>query len=180
MNTVKEIILVDENDKITGTCEKMEAHEKGWLHRAFSVFIFDEQGRLLLQQRADDKYHCGNLWANTCCSHPAPGEETAAAARRRLKQEMGFETELRKVFHFTYKAHFENGLTEHEFDHVYTGKYEGPVHPDPREVKDYRYLHLYKIREMLSRDPGQFAPWFRIAFPMIENWWGTEYRHLVA
>ena len=122
--------MVDTNDMSTGTMEKMEAHEKAILHRAFSVFIFNAKGELLLQQRATDKYHSGGLWTNSCCSHPRPGEDTLRAAYRRLREEMGFETELQKVFDFVYKASFENGLTEYEFDHVFVGEYDGIIEPD--------------------------------------------------
>jgi len=178
--TLQDIILVDEQDNEVGVSGKMEVHEKGLLHRAFSVFIFDSNGRLLLQQRAETKYHSPGLWTNTCCSHPRPGEETRQAASRRLKEEMGFETPLTEIFHFTYRASFENGLTEHEFDHVFAGEYEGEVFPDDVEVMNYQYLHLFKIRKMMEADPGAFTPWFLIAFPMVENWWAGKYRHLMA
>src|SRR5258708_5798594 len=117
--------------------EKLEVHQKGLLHRAFSIFIFNRKGEMLLQQRALNKYHNGGLWTNACCSHPAPGEKTLTAATRRLKEEMGFTTALEKAFDFTYKVSFENGLTENEFDHVFTGRYEGSIEPNPDEVKDY-------------------------------------------
>ena len=150
--------------------EKIEAHEKGLLHRAFSVFIFNEQGEMLLQQRAPGKYHSPNLWTNACCSHPAPGEEVSAAAHRRLKEEMGFDTELEKAFAFTYRAEFENGLTEHEFDHVFVGRYNGPVNPDPLEVSRYRYLNLRELRKELQEQPGLFTEWFKIAYPRLEEY----------
>ncbi|MBI1343022.1 MAG: isopentenyl-diphosphate Delta-isomerase [Terrimonas sp.] len=175
-----EIILVNEMDEEIGTAPKMDAHEKGLLHRAFSVFIFNTAGKLLLQQRADEKYHCGGLWTNTCCSHPMPGEITEQAAARRLYEEMGFQTALQEIFHFTYNSRFENGLTEYEYDHVFAGEYEGPVQPDKKEVKDFRFLHLYKIKKMMEEDPAQFTPWFIIAFPEVENWWMTKYQHLLA
>jgi isopentenyl-diphosphate delta-isomerase len=150
--------------------EKIEAHEKGLLHRAFSVFIFNEHGEMLLQQRAPGKYHSPNLWTNACCSHPAPGEEVSAAAHRRLKEEMGFDTELEKAFAFTYRAEFENGLTEHEFDHVFVGRYNGPVNPDPLEVSRYRYLNLRELRKELQEQPGLFTEWFKIAYPRLEEY----------
>lgn len=177
---IQEIILVDEHDKEVGVAGKMEVHQEGLLHRAFSVFVFDQQGRLLLQQRAPGKYHSPGLWTNTCCSHPLPGENTGKAALRRLKEEMGFETPLAEIFSFIYKAGFENGLTEHEFDHVFAGEYEGPVHPAKEEVSDYKYLHLYKISKMLKETPEQFTPWFHIAFPKVEQWWTEQYRHLLV
>lgn len=165
-----QVILVNERDEPTGAMEKIEAHEKGLLHRAFSVFIFNEQGEMLLQQRAPGKYHSPNLWTNACCSHPAPGEEVSAAAHRRLKEEMGFDTELEKAFAFTYRAEFENGLTEHEFDHVFVGRYNGPVNPDPLEVSRYRYLNLRELRKELQEKPGLFTEWFKIAYPRLEEY----------
>ena len=125
---LEEVVLVNEKDEAIGTMEKMAAHEKALLHRAFSVFVFNKNGDLLMQQRAHSKYHSGGLWTNTCCSHPRPGEHVADAANRRLQEEMGFTTSLNKAFDFTYKAAFDNGLTEHEFDHVFIGIYEGPIH----------------------------------------------------
>lgn len=116
-----QVILVNELDQETGLMEKMEAHEKGLLHRAFSVFIMNDQGDMLLQQRALDKYHSGGLWTNACCSHPLPGEAVEAAAHRRLSEEMGFDCPLRELFQFTYRTEFDNGLIEHEYDHVWTG-----------------------------------------------------------
>ena len=165
-----QVILVNERDEPTGAMEKIEAHEKGLLHRAFSVFIFNEHGEMLLQQRAPGKYHSPNLWTNACCSHPAPGEEVSAAAHRRLKEEMGFDTELEKAFAFTYRAEFENGLTEHEFDHVFAGRYDGPVNPDPHEVSRYRYINLRELRKELQEQPGQFTEWFKIAYPRLEEY----------
>lgn len=165
-----QVILVNERDEPTGAMEKIEAHEKGLLHRAFSVFIFNEHGEMLLQQRAPGKYHSPNLWTNACCSHPAPGEEVSAAAHRRLKEEMGFDTELEKAFAFTYRAEFENGLTEHEFDHVFVGRYNGPVNPDPLEVSRYRYLNLRELRKELQEQPGLFTEWFKIAYPRLEEY----------
>lgn len=180
MGAEEEIILVNERDEPTGVASKMLVHEKGWLHRAFSVFVFDKEGRLLLQRRADGKYHCGGLWTNTCCSHPRPGEETERAAHRRLQEEMGFDTELEKIFHFTYKAPFDNGLTEHEFDHVFAGEYEGPLHPDPEEVGAYDYQHLYKIGQRIQQEPEVFTPWFRLALPQVEEWWNKRYQRSLA
>src|SRR4249919_2599143 len=118
LNIDQEVILVNEQNEAIGTMEKMEAHRKALLHRAFSVFIFNSKGEMLLQQRALNKYHSGGLWTNACCSHPRPGELIEDAATRRLKEELGFETPLKKIFQFTYQASFDNGLTEHEFDHV--------------------------------------------------------------
>jgi isopentenyl-diphosphate delta-isomerase len=174
MTTEKEVVLVNEQDESLGTMEKMEAHRKGLLHRAFSVFIFNSKGEMLLQQRAQNKYHSGGLWTNACCSHPAPGEPVAEAAVRRLQEEMGFSVPLEKIFAFTYRSEMENGLTEHEFDHVFTGIYEGAVHPDKDEVKDYCYKSMDAIREGLQTHPHHFTAWFRIAFPQIENEFATR------
>src|SRR5215470_11031187 len=128
----QEIILVDEKDRSIGVMEKLEAHRKGLLHRAFSVFIFNSKGEMLLQQRSDEKYHSGGLWTNACCSHPAPGEDINTAAIRRLNEELGFTTSLTKIFDFIYQSSFENGLTEHEFDHVFIGLHDEPIHPDEK------------------------------------------------
>jgi isopentenyl-diphosphate delta-isomerase len=171
----KKVILVTDNDEQTGTMEKMEAHEKGLLHRAFSVFIFNSRGELLLQRRALNKYHSGGLWTNTCCSHPTPGEDTEDAARKRLQEEMGFTTALEKVFDFVYRADFSNGLTEHEFDHVFAGEYESEIRANPDEVMDYSYKTVADIRQLLNKHPEQFTPWFRLAFPRIEKWWRERY-----
>jgi len=159
-----EVILVNEYDEPIGTLEKMEAHRRGILHRAFSVFVFDRQGRMLLQQRALSKYHSGGLWTNACCSHPRPGEDTQAAARKRLQEELGFDTEIKPLFTFTYKAQFENGLTEHEFDHVFIGTYDGDILPNAAEVMAYRYETFAQIEAELFQQPEKFTAWFGIAF----------------
>ena len=166
--------MVDKNDVAIGSMDKMQAHEKALLHRAFSVFIFNSKGEMLLQQRADKKYHSAGLWTNACCSHPAPGEDTGEAAVRRLKEELGFTTPLRKAFTFMYRTDFENGLTENEFDHVYTGIYDGDIAADPDEVKDYCYMGMAKIEEMIDREPAKFTSWFIIAFPEIKEWWNKS------
>lgn len=166
-----EVILVNEADEAIGTMEKMEAHRRGVLHRAFSVFVFDRQGNMLLQQRSAEKYHGALLWSNTCCSHPYPGEEVEAAAARRLGEEMGFATPLEKIFTFTYRADVENNLVEHEFDHVFTGVYEGVIELNPSEVAAYLYLPMEVISRRLEEEPAAFTSWFRIAFPLVEKWW---------
>jgi isopentenyl-diphosphate Delta-isomerase len=173
------VVLVNEQDEQTGIMEKMEAHEKALLHRAFSVFIFNRNGEMLLQQRALSKYHSGGLWTNACCSHPNPGETTTAAASRRLREEMGFETTLEKIFDFVYKADFDNGLTEHEFDHVFAGVYEGPIAAAPEEVSDYCYQPVQEIKKAMETDPARFTAWFRIAFPRIEKWWTDHYQSVI-
>jgi isopentenyl-diphosphate delta-isomerase len=172
---LEQVILVNPQDEPIGVMEKMEAHEKGLLHRAFSIFIFNEQGELLLQQRALEKYHSGGLWTNTCCSHPSPGETTAAAAVRRLQQEMGFQTPLTASFSFLYKTAFDNGLTEHEVDHVFIGTYNGVVQPNPEEVCQYEYRSLQSIKESMANSPQIYTSWFKIAFPKLENYLATAF-----
>ncbi|HEU4469671.1 MAG TPA: isopentenyl-diphosphate Delta-isomerase [Flavisolibacter sp.] len=173
--TEQQVILVNERDEAIGTMEKMEAHRKGMLHRAFSVFIFDGDGRMLLQQRAGSKYHGAFLWTNACCSHPFPGEAVEKAAGRRLAEELGFQTPVQEIFSFTYRAEVENGLVEHEFDHVFAGQYEGEIRPEPAEVADCAYESMDDIRKRLEAEPARFTSWFRIAFPRIEDWWKTAY-----
>jgi isopentenyl-diphosphate delta-isomerase len=174
---MEQVILVDRNDQYLGTMEKMEAHEKAVLHRAFSVFIFNSAGEMLLQQRAFSKYHSGGLWTNSCCSHPRPGEETNVAALRRLKEELGFETPLEKIFDFVYDAAFDNGLTEHEFDHVFVGYADRVGLPDPAEVAAIEFRSLPVIERQISETPEQFTAWFRIAFPKVMEWWRQQQIH---
>lgn len=164
------MILVNEADEAIGTMEKMEAHEKALLHRAFSVFIFNSRGEMLLQRRARNKYHSAGLWTNACCSHPAPGEDTMHAATRRLKEELGFSTTLKSAFSFTYRTDFDNGLTENEFDHVFTGVYDGAVLPDRNEVMDYTYMSMKELEESLKTAPHKYTSWFAIAFPEVKKW----------
>jgi isopentenyl-diphosphate Delta-isomerase len=171
----EEVILVDEQDKQLGTAGKMEVHEQALLHRAFSVFVFNSKGEMLLQQRAFHKYHSGGLWTNTCCSHPRPGEDTQAAAERRLQEEMGFKLPLKKVFDFIYKAGFDNGLTEYEFDHVFVAEYEGSVDINEEEVMDYAYRPMSYLSESIIATPEIYTAWFRVAFPKIEEWWREKY-----
>lgn len=170
------IILVDEQDRETGLAGKMETHENGWLHRAFSVFLFTRDGEMLLQQRATDKYHSGGLWTNACCSHPLPGEDVDTAAARRLKEELGIETPLKKVFDFIYRAEFDNGLVEHEFDHVFTGYYSGEIPFNTEEVMDTDYLSLDEVEERVAASPEEFTPWFRIALPRVAEWWRRNHQ----
>ncbi|HVX49080.1 MAG TPA: isopentenyl-diphosphate Delta-isomerase [Chitinophagaceae bacterium] len=168
---MEEVILVNERDEQAGTIGKLEAHKQALLHRAFSVFIFNNKGDMLLQQRAVNKYHSGGLWSNACCSHPRPGEETLPAAQRRLKEEMGFNTPLHKIFDFTYKTSFSNGLTEYEFDHVFAGHYEGEIVPNVMEVSNYTFKPMSEIEESLQLSPQKYTAWFHIAFPKIMEWW---------
>jgi isopentenyl-diphosphate Delta-isomerase len=168
------LILVNEQDVPTGTIDKMEAHEKALLHRAFSVFIFNDRGQMLLQQRALSKYHSGGLWTNACCSHPYDGQDTLAAAEKRLQEEMGFTTTLQKAFEFVYKAPFDNGLTEYEYDHVFTGTYNGSVLPDKDEVKDYCFVALDELKTSIATSPEKYTAWFKIAFPKLETYLATS------
>lgn len=174
--TEQQMILVNEHDEPIGTLGKNEVHRTGLLHRAFSVFIFDRAGRMLLQQRAKSKYHGALLWTNACCSHPFPGEEVATAAERRLQEELGFSIPLKKVFSFTYRAQVENGLIEHEFDHVFAGEYEGPMRLNKAEVADVSFKPVAEIKLALKSHPSNFTTWFRLAFPSIETWWQQAYQ----
>jgi len=158
------VILVDQNDVEIGTKEKMEAHRNALLHRAFSVFIFNSKGELLLQQRAIEKYHSGGLWTNTCCSHPFPGEKTDDAANRRLNEEMGLETNLEFKFKFLYKARLDNELTEHEIDHVFVGYSDEKPQLNVDEVGDYKYMTLENVQKSIAIDPELYTVWFKIIF----------------
>jgi isopentenyl-diphosphate delta-isomerase len=142
--------------------EKMEAHEKALLHRAFSVFVFNKKGELLLQQRALHKYHSGGLWTNTCCSHPRKGEQVIQSAHRRLMEEMGFDCELELKHKFIYKAPFTNGLTEHELDYIFTGEYEVAPNPNPDEVASFRWIEMAQLQKEIEEHPENFTVWFRI------------------
>ena len=165
------VILVDANDNEIGSCEKLAAHlYGGQLHRAFSVFIFDDKKRLLLQQRAQGKYHFGGLWTNTCCSHPRPGEATLAAAQRRLTEELGFTVALTELGHFLYRAEDPtSGLTEHELDHVFIGRFAGEPTPNPVEVMGWRWQAIEQVDEELSTSPERFTPWFPLALAFARS-----------
>ncbi len=165
----EQVILVDAGDCPVGQMEKQAAHQSGGtLHRAFSVFIFNSAGELLLQRRAAGKYHFPNLWTNTCCSHPRPGETTEAAAHRRLHEELGFDCPLTERFQFEYRAECPAvGLTEHELDHVFTGTYDGIPEPNPEEVSQVRWISLEDLTQELAAHPEQFTPWFLIAIERV-------------
>lgn len=163
----EEVILVNGRDEATGTMEKLEAHRQGLLHRAFSVFIFNDRQQMLLQQRALDKYHSAGLWTNACCSHPRPGEETAAAAHRRLWEEMGLSAELHEKGSFVYRTEFDNGLTEHELDHVFTGTTTQQPQINPAEAAGFAWLSVPEIKERLKSEPEKFTSWFKIA---MDRW----------
>jgi isopentenyl-diphosphate Delta-isomerase len=159
----EQLILVDAQDRELGVGEKLQTHREGALHRACSVFVFDAAQRLLLQQRARTKYHSGGLWSNTACGHPRPGEPTIVAAHRRLREEMGFDCELRLAFSFLYRAEFANQLVEHEYDHVFVGEFKGVPAPDAAEVAAWRWVRLKQLRSDLRRRPHAYSYWLRVA-----------------
>ncbi|CAM1365820.1 isopentenyl-diphosphate Delta-isomerase [Tenacibaculum xiamenense] len=160
----EQVILVDEQDNPVGMMEKIEAHEKALLHRAFSVFVFNKKGELMLQQRAKEKYHSPLLWTNTCCSHQRMGETNLEAGKRRLQEEMGFSCDLEEVFSFIYKAPFDNGLTEHELDHVMVGKYEDDPLINREEVEAFKWMPLNEVKEDIDNKPELYTEWFKIIF----------------
>ena len=164
------VILVDEKDNQVGLMPKLEAHQKGLLHRAFSIFIFNSDYKLLLQKRAYSKYHSGGLWTNTCCSHPRDGEDTIDAANRRLYEEMGIKTSLRKVFDFIYKANLDNNLTENEFDHVFYGVYNNDPVINTEEADDFKWIDMETLRNDIDNNPDQFTVWFKIGFDYFYNY----------
>lgn len=166
---MEQVILVDDSDNQIGVMEKMEAHEKALLHRAFSVFLFNAKGEMLLQRRALSKYHSAGLWTNACCSHPRPGESTIDAAIRRTKEELGIQPHINHTFSFLYKAAFDNGLTEYEYDHVFIGNWEDDVELNPDEVAEIRYLSIDAIRKELKETPENYTEWFKIAFDQVTS-----------
>lgn len=158
------VVLVDEQNNEVGTMEKLEAHEKWVLHRAFSIFLFNEVWELLIQRRDAWKYHCGGLWTNTVCSHQLPGEGNLHAAVRRLEEELGITSgvsNLQELGSITYKAHFDNGLTEHEYDFIIKGNYDGSVFPNPEEVMDYKWVKIDEVRNDVIENPDMYTPWFK-------------------
>jgi len=160
----EKVILVDEQDNQIGLMAKMEAHEKAVLHRAFSVFIMNDNGETMLQQRAADKYHSPLLWTNTCCSHQRNGESNLDAGKRRLVEEMGFTADLKPLFSFVYKAPFDNGLTEHEYDHVLLGHYNGEPILNKKEVAGWKWMKPAAIKVAIKENPNQYTAWFKIIF----------------
>lgn len=162
------LVLVNEQDEAIGTMEKMEVHRKALLHRAFSVFIFNSKGEMLLQRRALQKYHSGGLWTNACCSHPFPTETPVSAAMRRMKEELGFTTQVEPAFSFIYKAVLDNELTEYEFDHVLVGVYDGELLLNADEVGDYCFRSMEDLKAHLAQYPDKYTAWFKIAVPMLE------------
>ncbi|MDH4089609.1 MAG: isopentenyl-diphosphate Delta-isomerase [Cyclobacteriaceae bacterium] len=157
-----EIILVDENDNAIGTMEKMEAHRKGVLHRAFSVILFNSRGEVLLQKRAKKKYHSGGLWTNTCCSHPSPDESTKDASRRRLMQEMGIDLQPEFAFKFVYKTDLDHDLVEHEYDHVFIGAFDGIPVINKDEVDEWKFMNLQSLRIDIEQSPEAYTEWFKL------------------
>lgn len=160
------VVLVDAEDHEVGTAEKLAVHRNGRLHRAFSVFLEDAHNRLLLQRRSSGKYHSAGLWSNTCCGHPRPGESTAGAARRRLREEMGVEVDLAPVFTFTYRAELGGGLVEHELDHVFVGRFDGTPQPDPQEVSEWHWVTVADLVADLYARPERYSAWLK---PVVEG-----------
>lgn len=158
------LILVDGKDRQVGMEEKIKTHQEGKLHRAFSIFIFNPEGQMLLQKRAKKKYHSGGLWTNACCSHPRVGEGLEEAARRRLKEEMGFDCSLEKKGAFIYKVNLDHNLTEHEFDYVFIGEYGGAVIPNPDEADGFKWIDMRELEKDIAAHPQDYTEWFKIAF----------------
>ena len=170
----EQVILVNEHDEQIGLMPKMEAHEKAVLHRAFSVFVFNTKNELMLQQRAAHKYHSPLLWTNTCCSHQRDGESNIEAGTRRLKEEMGFTTDLKETTSFIYKAPFDNGLTEHELDHIMLGYYENEPIINKQEVQDWKWMPLEDVKHDINVHPEQYTAWFKIIFEKFYNYINTN------
>lgn len=168
---MERIILVDKKDNIIGHEEKLKAHENGGvLHRAFSIFIFNKAGKMLLQKRSVKKYHFGGLWTNSCCSHPNEGENLEAATTRKLFQEFGFNTDITEKFSFIYKETDDNsGLTEHEFDHVFTGEFNGIPNPNPDEIDEYKWVAISELKKDMKKSPEKYTPWFKIAISKFDE-----------
>lgn len=174
---IEKVILVDSADRVTGEAEKLEAHRQGVLHRAFSIFIFNSRGELLVQQRALGKYHSGGLWTNTCCGHPRPGEATLAAGERRLAEETGIVCTLQELCTFTYRHEFSNGLTEHEYDHVLVGFSDATARPDPAEIMDLRYIWPDELALALAENPEIYTAWLRICYEQVLKTFKERYQH---
>ena len=166
----EKIILVDKNDVQIGTGEKLQVHKDGFLHRAFSVFVFNSKCQLLLQKRHRGKYHSGGLWSNTCCSHPCEGEDTLMAAHRRLKEEMGFDCNLKEIYSFSYKIEFKNGLIENELDHVFVGRFDDQPMANAKEVEDYKWVSKGELLEDIKNNPNIYTYWFKEIAEKIFNY----------
>lgn len=163
------LILVDNQDNPIGIMDKLEAHLKGLLHRAFSIFIWNQKRELLIHKRAPNKYHSANLWTNTCCSHPQPNEATMDAAIRRLQEEVGFSTNLQHRFHFIYKTELENNLIEHELDHVFIGEYNEDFTPNPDEISETRWISIENLKNEIETSPDNFTYWFKEIISKYED-----------
>jgi len=163
------ILTVDENDKVIGKEEKIKTHQLGKLHRAFSIFVFNSKGELLLQRRAKTKYHSGGLWTNTCCSHQRFDETLEKAIHRRLKEEMGFDCELKEIFSFIYKVKFDNDLFEHEYDHVFIGKFDGKPNPNPEEVDEWKWVDLEELKGDIRENPDNYTYWLKVSIDKINS-----------
>ena len=161
------VVLVDRMGREIGTQEKIQAHREGNLHSAFSIFIFNAVGELLLQRRARTKYHSGGLWTNTCCSHPRPGESYYSAAKRRLNEEMGFDCELTGLFSFIYRTQLDNNLFEHELDQVFVGHYNGQPAPNPNEVDDWKWMNVSVLKQDVQESPDNYTYWFKLALDRV-------------
>mgnify|MGYP001611154609 CR=1 FL=1 len=170
----EKVILVDEQDRQIGEMGKMQAHKDARLHRSFTIFIFNSKGEILLQQRAKTKYHSGGLWSNATCGHPRTGEDTKEAARRRLKEEMGFDCELEEVLQFTYKVKLDKGLWEHEFDHTFRGTYDGEVRPNPQEAGSFKWIEWEALLADVKDHPGEYTKWVKIVLPRFVDKKGTQ------
>lgn len=173
----EEVILVNENDEEVGVMPKLEAHEKAVLHRAFSVFILNDKNEVMLQQRAAHKYHSPLLWTNTCCSHQRVGETNIQAGTRRLREEMGFVTDIKELFHFIYKAPFDNGLTEHELDHVMIGYFNQEPQINKEEVASWKWMSTQDVKNDISSSPELYTEWFKIIFQKFDHYLEENKRH---
>jgi len=167
MTEISYVILVNRKDKEIGRGEKLKVHQEGKLHQAFSIFIFNKKGKLLLQKRANLKYHSNGLWSNTCCSHPGPGFDIKEEAKRRLKEEMGIKTDLKKVFSFIYKAKVGD-LTEHEFDYVFVGKFNGQPKPNKKEASDWKWIGEKELKKDIEKNPEKYTPWLKIILKKLK------------
>ena len=168
----EKVILVNENDEVIGVEEKIRAHLAGTLHRAFSIFIFNSQDELLLQKRTSTKYHSQGLWSNTCCGHPRLGESIEEASRRRLREEMGFDCEVREIFKFIYRAKLDNDLFEHEYDHVLVGRFDGEPVPDRAEADDWKWVGLEELGADVLENPAQYTYWLKACLDNVISLWG--------
>jgi isopentenyl-diphosphate delta-isomerase len=166
---IEKVVLVDKNNRKIGVEEKIKAHKEGKLHRAFSIFVFNSKRELMLQQRAKIKYHSGGLWTNTVCSHPKPNENYQQAVHRRLKEEMGFNCKLKKLFCFIYCVRFQNGLIENEYDCIFIGNFNGKPKPNPKEVMDYKWVSIKKLKEDIIKNPNRYTAWLKIALKKIKS-----------